>query len=107
MSKIYIAGPMTGYEEMNFPAFNAAAYDLTVDGWVVVNPVDINPDPKADWLECMRKDIKALVDCDAIYMLEGWDRSEGATIEHNIAKALGFDIYYEADDLNAAERKDD
>lgn len=105
--KIYIAGPMTGYEEMNFPAFNAAAYDLTVDGWVVVNPVDINPDPKADWLECMRKDIKALVDCDAIYMLEGWDLSEGATIEHNIAKALGFDIYYEVDDLNVSERKDD
>ena len=106
MTKIYIAGPMRGYDELNFPAFNAAAYDLTADGYIVVNPVDINPDPNADWLDCMRKDIKALVDCDAIYMLEGWEKSGGATIEHFIASRLGFDVYYEVDDLNDAERTD-
>lgn len=96
--KIYVAGPMRGYEELNFPAFNAAAADLRAFGWDVVNPVDINPDPNAEWKDCMVKDIKALVDCDAIYMLNGWQQSKGASLEHHIAVELGLYLYYEEDD---------
>lgn len=95
MAKIYVAGPMTGHLDMNFPAFNDAEVQLMFEGWEVVNPVNINPDPTTPWKECMARDIQALVDCDAIYMLKGWVNSRGASLEHMIATELGLEIYYE------------
>lgn len=93
MKRIYIAGPMTGLPELNFPAFHAAATEWRAKGWEVVNPAEINADPKADWLECMRADIQQLVTCDALYALHGWSKSRGATLEVTIAQRLGFDIH--------------
>jgi len=43
----------------------------------------------------MRIDIKALVDCDAIYMLNNWRDSKGANVELNIAQGLGMEIIFE------------
>lgn len=93
--RVYVAGPMSGYKDMNFPAFNAKADELRHDGFIVINPVDINPDPNADWKESMVNDIKALVDCDKIYMLKGWRSSRGASLEFSIAWALGLEVEYE------------
>ena len=42
--KIYIAGPMTGLPELNFPAFHAEAARLRAFGYEVINPAEINPD---------------------------------------------------------------
>ena len=88
----YVAGPMTGLPNLNFAAFHAAAARLRGLGHEVVNPAEINPDQGAKWEDCMRADIKALMDCDAILLLPGWERSRGATLEHHIAKALGMYI---------------
>ena len=44
---IYIAGPMTGRPDLNFPAFHAAATTLRDAGFDVVNPAEINPDQDA------------------------------------------------------------
>jgi Domain of unknown function (DUF4406) len=95
MKLIYIAGPMTGYKDMNFPAFNEKEIELIFDGWHTVNPVAINPDPATPWLECMKRDLRALLMCDAIYMLRGWKDSKGASLEHHIATELGLEILYE------------
>ena len=35
--KLYIAGPMTGYVELNFPAFNAEAARLRALGFEIVD----------------------------------------------------------------------
>lgn len=35
--------------------------------------------------------------CNAIFMLKGWQYSKGATIEHNKAKQLGLEIFYETE----------
>ncbi len=91
--KCYIAGPMRGYPDLNFPAFNKAAEDMQDKMWEVVNPVDINPDPS--YSVCMYNDIKALIECDAIYMLRGWEKSNGASLEYQIANALELEILYE------------
>ena len=90
--KIYIAGPMTGLPELNFPAFHAEAAWLRAMGHEVVNPAEINADPKAKWEDCMRADIAQLVTCDGIHLLAGWQASRGATLEHHIASALGLII---------------
>ena len=36
-----------------------------------------------------------LVDCDAIYMLRGWENSKGARAEHAVAVWVGLDIMYQ------------
>lgn len=90
--KIYIAGPMTGLPELNFPAFRAEAAWLRAMGNEVINPAEINPDPATKWEDCMRADIAQLVTCDGIHMLAGWEKSRGATLEHHIALSLGMTI---------------
>lgn len=95
MKRYYVAGPMTGYIDLNFPAFHKAASWLRGLGHHVENPAEINADPKAKWADCMRADIARLVTCDAIYLLHGWQRSRGAKLEFDIATALGLDVVFQ------------
>lgn len=104
--RLYLAGPMTGYKDLNFPAFHAKAAELRAAGYVVINPAEINggadelaacasmtpAELAAHWYKCMRKDIAAVCTCDGIVMLDGWTRSKGATLEHHVAKALGLHV---------------
>lgn len=83
---------MTGYENHNFPAFRDAAILLRSQGFVVISPAEINPNTSMEWGDCMRADIKALVECDAIQLLPGWEKSKGATLEHHIADRLLMEI---------------
>jgi hypothetical protein len=92
--RLYIAGPMTGYPDLNFPAFAREAVYFRSHGHEVVNPAEINPDPTAKWHDCMRADIRELVDCDSVAMLPGWEKSKGARLEHYIANALEIKIIY-------------
>jgi hypothetical protein len=94
MIRAYIAGPMTGLPELNFPEFNRVAKHYRDQGWTVSNPAEICPDPTAKWVDCMRADIKQLVDCNTIVMLPGWSNSKGACLEHRIAVALGMTVIY-------------
>ncbi|HIC7213972.1 MULTISPECIES: DUF4406 domain-containing protein [Burkholderia cepacia complex] len=91
--RLYLAGPMSGYPELNFPAFHAESKRLRALGFSIVNPAEINAGTGADWLACMRADIKQLVDCDGIALLTGWERSRGANIEHGIARGIGLRVY--------------
>ena len=98
MSKIYISGPMTGYDNFNKDAFDFAKRKLEAINEYdqVITPFDIAPnqDPNS-WLFYMKLDIKALMDCDAIYVLKGYENSKGAMIEVNLAKSLSYPIFYE------------
>ncbi|WP_225784689.1 DUF4406 domain-containing protein [Xenophilus sp. Marseille-Q4582] len=88
----YIAGPMTGLPELNFPAFHARAAELRAAGFEVENPAEINADPKAKWEDCMKADIARLVTCDAVLLLPGWEKSRGARLEAHIAQELGLQL---------------
>lgn len=91
MARIYLSGPMTGLPAFNKPAFKAAAEALRDQGHDVVNPADFDL-PGATWAEYMRQDIAALVTCDAIYLLPGWEHSKGARLEQHIADQLGMRV---------------
>lgn len=98
MAKCYVAGPMTGHPEFNYPAFHAAADKLRAMGFEVVSPAELNPvepDLQVDedyhrklYPSFMRRDIAALIECDHIVMLDGWEESKGASLEHHIALVL-------------------
>ncbi|BBP95948.1 hypothetical protein BSFA1_10770 [Burkholderia sp. SFA1] len=90
--KLYIAGPMSGYPELNFPAFHAEAARLRAMGFEIVNPAEIDVGPNPDWLTAMRADIKQLVDCDGVVLLPGADESPGARLEQAIARGLGLRV---------------
>ena len=97
--RIYIAGPMTGLPENNYPAFHDAAARLRRRAWHVENPAE-NPQPHTDaaceWTAYMRMGVSQLMTCHAIYMLPGWQKSKGASLEYFIAKRLGLTIYEHA-----------
>ena len=92
--RIYLAGPMTGLPDHNFPAFNDAAARFRADGWEVANPAE-NFGGRTDLPRSsyMRADIAILAGCDAVAMLPGWEQSRGARLEHHIAVALSFTVY--------------
>ena len=90
--KIYIAGPMSGVEHFNFPNFHKAASQLRNAGHEVVNPAEICPDTSLGWAECMKRDIVRMLECGAIALLDGWERSRGARIEAELAKSLGLRV---------------
>lgn len=110
----YIAGPMRGIPEFNFPAFfEAEAWARTwFDGWPILNParrdVDVGFDPTGllgsdaelaelgfDLAEAMRHDIGFIAqEARRIVMLPGWSRSSGATLERQVAEACGCAVLY-------------
>lgn len=89
--RIYIAGPMTGLPESNYPAFNAAAAAWRNAGWDVVNPAEhFGADQTLPYRNYVEADLAELKTCDAIAMLPGWDAptSRGSVWEREIAKTL-------------------
>ena len=89
---VYVSGPMTGLPDLNRPKFNSEADLLRAQGFTVVNPAESVLPESATWKEHMREDIRAMLDCDRIHMLPGWERSRGAVLELTIAHALGFTV---------------
>jgi hypothetical protein len=92
--RVYIAGPMTGLPELNFPLFNAVAANLRAAGWHVENPAEHGHIEDAGWADYLRWDISRLTTCGSIWLLPGWSSSKGAKLEVHIAKTLGLQIEY-------------
>lgn len=97
MARIYIAGPMTGLPDYNFPAFNLAAARWRAAGWEVVNPAEaFGGAQDLAYREYVAHDLVTLRTCDAIAMLDGWDgpNARGSVWEREIAVSLlGIPVY--------------
>lgn len=91
---IYLSGPMSGLPDYNWPTFDAAAVALRSAGHTVVNPAETSLPASSPWTHHMRYDIARLVECDAILMLPGWERSMGARLEWEIALGLKMAVHY-------------
>ena len=96
-SRLYIAGPMTGLPEFNYPAFRVAEAQLRALGFDVLNPVnaeDHNPtpgEPQAwDWY--MRHALRMVIDAEGLAVLPNWWKSRGAMLEVQVATALGMPV---------------
>lgn len=114
MPKIYLAGPMAGQHENNFPAFFEYAEALEDGGWEVFNPAanDIHlfgskeaserafeEDKQAFMRIALGSDLAWICkEADAIAMMPGWERSFGARAEHATAVSLKLQIVYLNDD---------
>ena len=122
--RIYLAGPMQGIPEFNFPRFNAVAACLRKDGHEVFNPADrdierhngVNigkgnvtgslAEAKSthgfSLRQALAEDLEYICrSANTIVMLPGWEKSNGAQAEHRTAVALqseGMEIIYLTND---------
>lgn len=100
--KLFLSGPMTGLPEFNYPEFRATAAYLRkhYPGDTIVCPTEHPPETLSaalDWVGYMKLAIAKLLECDSIVMLDGWSSSPGAKVEWELARRLGYAIYYKSD----------
>lgn len=91
--KLYIAGPMTGLPDYNFPAFHAAAANLRGKGHEVVNPAELPAPDDPTWSNYMRGALRVMLTCEAVVFLPGWMQSNGARLERMVADRLRIPVY--------------
>lgn len=89
---VYISGPMSGIPDHNVPAFLAAEGQLRMAGFGVITPRRVTDywGPGQAWRWYMREALRQIADADALAMLPGWEKSEGAALEWRIAEGLGL-----------------
>lgn len=97
--RTYLCGPMSKMPDLNAPAFREAARSLRANGHEVVSPIELDekdgtlvevPVGSPEWQRFLRRDITAMLTCDAIHALDGWERSRGASLEMGVAEQLGL-----------------
>lgn len=94
--KVYISGKISGTDLIKTRKHFAAVAKATKRlGYEPVNPLENGLSEHDTWEAHMLKDIIDLLQCNAIYMLQGWQESKGARIEHYIATEIGIPITYE------------
>jgi hypothetical protein len=110
--KYYLAGPMRGYPDFNFPMFDRVTAHLRSIGDEVVSPAEHDretyPDietwegytlgntslcPEFSLREALLWDLTQIMECDGIVLLPGWEKSSGAAVEHALARALGLEVW--------------
>lgn len=95
--RLYLAGPMQGYPDHNYPAFFAEAARLRALGYLVENPAEINHDfATVGRAVCMRRDLRALMRCDMVALLPGAFMSAGAQCETAVAEQCGIPVKHAA-----------
>lgn len=94
--RIYLAGPMRGYTDLNFPAFDSAKKKWELWGYEVISPADLDrKEGCTDNRGYVKRDVAAILTCDSIYLLKGWEDSIGASAEYFLARWIGLNILIE------------
>jgi len=102
--KIYIAGPMRGHDQWNFPAFDRAVTIIEGSGHEAISPADLDRENGFDetvvkefsdleYHLAMRRDYRAILRSDAIAFLPGWEDSRGALLERGFGIRLGLPFF--------------
>lgn len=104
---LYISGAISNPDPIkqaqNIERFHRAAAQLRAAGYDVVNPCENNRPADTTWQSHMRVDIKLLMDCDGVAMLQNWVSSKGARIEWQVAHSIGIECHEVDEWLRAAE----
>ena len=111
--KVYVAGPMRGIKDFNFPEFDAVAEWIRTFGCTVFNPADRDREKHGDDVnksatgdladivstgfslrDALGADLAWIAaEADAVCVLPGWENSKGAQAEVALARALGLEVW--------------
>ena len=101
--RVYLAGPMSGYVDYNFPAFNTAANKLRADGHYVFSPAEndyllygndfLDHPETASYRKCLEDDLRWICRyAEVIALLPGWEKSAGVKAEKALADCLKLEV---------------
>lgn len=93
--KVYLAGPMRGVPEFNFPHFLEVAADLRNRNYCVTSPAEMDlveygtiegvlaavDRGELTLAKVMKRDLPAVLNADQVAYLRGWEHSTGAILE--------------------------
>lgn len=113
MAKYYLAGPMSGIPQYNFPKFERIAKELRQAGYEIISPAELDSDAirtealasddgKIDgqlpvdnktlkiggetWGQILGRDVRVIADeADGVVVMDGWENSKGARLEVFVA----------------------
>ena len=90
--RIYISGPITNTPDY-ISNFSVAEQKLKSEypNAEIINPTVLDKLP-LEYDEYMKLDLMLIDMCDAIYMMNGWEKSKGACIEFGYAVAKELNI---------------
>lgn len=93
--KVYISLPITGHDLTEVRRRAERAKQLLASmGHEPVIPLDVSPDPDAPYHEHIGRDIAALLQCDAVLFLDGWNKSNGCLLEYFAAIIYGKKVIH-------------
>lgn len=92
--KVYIAGPMSGLPEHNYPAFQEATRKWRDEGHEVLCPTEcFDGDKTREHWEYMATTLPMVLEAEAIAVLPDWSSSHGARAEMLLAQITGKEVY--------------
>lgn len=93
MKKVYVSIPISGKDyAAQAERANRIKRELEREGYKVITPFDIIPNPDQGYPYCMGKDIEVLLTCDAAIFAEGWNESKGCKLERAACVIYGIEI---------------
>ena len=105
MKRIYLSLPIknTGYttkERMKYAdevrRLLELRYGVRNENVIVSTPFDVDENEDKDsYARKMGNDIEALLECDAIFLCEGWQNSKGCMAEFEVARIYNKQILFE------------
>lgn len=122
----YLAGPMSGIPQFNYPEFHRIAAELRDAGYSIISPAEqdspemqkaalASSDGLVDgqmpvdgpgivmagenWGQVMARDVRLIFDyCDGVIVMNGWEKSRGSRLEVFVANLTGRDVFvYQGD----------
>ena len=109
LNVLYLAGPMTGVPQFNFPLFAEWATKLRGVGFIVINPSEEDPEEAQALARCSLtghiddlggfdhrmaalRNVQGVMSADAIALLPGWQKSSGTRHEVETAHRFCLDV---------------
>ena len=98
--KVYISGPIAGFDlNERKLAFLKVQHMLESLGYEPSNPFNNGVPDEEHWRVHMRADIAMLLQCEAIYMMPGWEMSKGCKLELDVASSCGIRVMLESQNI--------
>ena len=93
--RIYISLPISADPIKAREKADLTKTKLSREGYDVVSPFDVHAGKNPTYEDYICYDLRAMLGCDAILFCEGWEKSCGCNIEHDVA--MRFKAYEKKD----------